>query len=142
MNKVILIGTVNYPPRYNETSYGSVMNVVIKTTHRYKNNTGEIVEKSQQTRAALWGKLAELHRGVQQHDLISLEGRLQNKKVQDKSGAEVWQTEVVCNSFEVLVGEEEDDVMSRERPEQTPPKQTPPTEETVTDEYTDDDIPF
>lgn len=137
MNKVILVGEVVYPPRYNETNYGAVLNVMVKTTHRYKNNSGEIVERAQQTRAALWGKLAELNRSVNKDDLVSLEGRLQNKKVQDKSGAETWQTEVVCNAFEVLVGGHGDQYQEPDAENQAPPKQ-----ETVVDDFGDDDIPF
>lgn len=135
MNKCILVGTVNYPPRFNDTNYGAVLNVIVKTTHRYKNNAGEIIERNQQTRAALWGKLAELHRGVQQHDLVSLEGRLQNKKVQSKSGEETWQTEVVCNAFEVLRPANENSAPDA-------PEYKPNIPEDVEQEFGDDDIPF
>ena len=134
MNKVILVGEVAYPPRYNETNYGAVLNIMVRTKHRYKNNSGEIVEKAQQTRAALWGKLAELYRGVRKDDLVSLEGRLQNKKVQDKTGAETWQTEVVCNAFEVLLGADMDDYGE--------PSDKAAPEEAPVDDFTDDDIPF
>lgn len=134
MNKCIIVGRVAYPPRVNETSYGLVVNMMITTTHKYKQNDGEIVERSQTNKAALWSKLAELNRDVQQGDLVSLEGRLQNKKVQDKSGVERWETEIVANQFETLVA------TTRSVPEQDAYDEPPP--QSSAQEFTDDDIPF
>jgi single-strand DNA-binding protein len=134
MNKVILVGKVAYPPRANDTNYGAVVNLMVTTTHRYKQNDGEIVERSQTNKAALWGKLAELNRDVQQGDLVSLEGRLQNKKVQDKSGVERWETEIVANQFETLVA------TTRSVPEQDAYDEPPP--QTQTQEFDDSDVPF
>jgi len=138
MNKAILVGRIAYPPRYNDTNYGAVLNVQVKCSHRYKNNDGEIIEKSQMLKAALWGKLAELNRDVQRGDLISLEGRLQNKKVTDKNGIESWQTEIVCNAFETLVGGEREE--SSEYRDDQPKQPTPPSR--AEQEFSDDDIPF
>ena len=133
-----MVGRIAYPPKYNETTYGAVLNVQVKCTHKYKNNEGEIVEKSQLLKASLWGKLAELNRDVERGDLVSLEGRLQNKKVQDKNGIETWQTEIVCNSFETLVVGAEDAL----EPDYTdkPQKKQPPSR--PQEEFDDSDIPF
>ena len=134
MNKVILVGKVAYPPRANDTNYGAVVNLMVTTTHRYKQNDGEIVERSQTNKAALWGKLAELNRDVQQGDLVSLEGRLQNKKVQDKSGVERWETEIVANQFETLVA------TTRSVPAHDAYDEPPP--QSSAQEFGDEDIPF
>ena len=123
------MGEIVYPPRFNTTDYGAVLNVMIKSTHKYKNNEGEIVERSQTLKAALWGKLAELNRNTQRHDIVALEGRSQNKKVQDQGGAEHWETEIVANAFEVLVGA-------------SPGEKKPAPDESAKPEFTDDDIPF
>lgn len=136
MNKVILVGNVAYPPRANDTNYGAVVNLMVTTTHRYKQNDGEIVERSQTNKAALWGKLAELNRDVQQGDLVSLEGRLQNKKVQGKDGTERWETEVVANAFEVLGAT---GAAPRSEPSDAPGKPVPPP---PAEEFGDDDISF
>ena len=129
------MGKVAYPPRINETNYGLVVNMMITTTHKYKQNDGEIVERSQTNKAALWGKLAELNRDVQQGDLVSLEGRLQNKKVQDKSGVERWETEIVANQFETLVA-------SGTRPQESEDFGEPPPQTQSAGEFDDDSIPF
>lgn len=135
MNKVILVGKVAYPPRANDTNYGAVVNLMVTTTHKYKQNDGEIVERSQTNKAALWGKLAELNRDVQQGDLVSLEGRLQNKKVQDKSGVERWETEIVANQFETLVA------TTRSVPAHDAYDEPPPQSQSA-GEFDDDSIPF
>jgi len=118
--------------------------MMITTTHKYKQNDGEIVERSQTNKAALWGKLAELNRDVQQGDLVSLEGRLQNKKVQDKSGVERWETEIVANQFEVLMDGELMSPMEREQQSPRYPDRAvePPPQTQSAQEFGDEDIPF
>ena len=128
MNKAILVGTVAYPPVYNDNQWGGVLSMRVKTTHRYKDNAGEIKERNQQIRVALWGKLASLNRSVGEGDLVSCEGRIQNKKVQLKDGSEEWRTEVVANSFETLIG---GGGVDRSTEQQAPPE-----------EFSDDNIPF
>lgn len=132
MNKVLLVGRIAYPPHYNDNAasqFPPVLNVVVKCVHRYKSNDGTIQERAQQIKAALWGKLAELNRNVSEGDLVSLDGRLQNKKIQDKDGNERWETQVVAASFESLAN-------GSQRKEQ--PQESPPAE----DEFGDSDIPF
>lgn len=131
MNKAILVGRVEYDPRYNDnanTQYPPVLNMLITTTHRYKGHDGTIQERSQKIKAALWGKLAELYRDLRKGSLVTCEGRLQNRQVQDKDGHTHWETSVVANTFEVLDGVSEAD------PENAPLDPS--------DEFTDDDIPF
>jgi len=133
MNKVMIVGEVMYPPRYNDNQWGGVLSMMIKTTNRYKDNNGVIQERHQSVRTSLWGKLAELNRGVQQGDIVSLDGRLQNKKVQKKDGSEEWVTEVVANAFETIVGGGNAPAGDQFGEPAAPP---------AADEFGDDDIPF
>jgi single-strand DNA-binding protein len=145
MNKSILVGRIVLPPRYEDTRWGPVMNIVVATTNKWKNSAGEIQESTQKIKASLWGKLAELNQGVQRGDLVSLEGRLQNKKVQDKNGVERWETEVKVNDFEVLLAGIEPTADEYEDAPPAPrraPAAKPPVPSRAEQEFSDDDIPF
>jgi single-stranded DNA-binding protein len=104
---------------------------MIKTTQRYKQSSGEIVERAQQIRATVWGKPAELNQGVEFGDLVSLEGRLSNRKTQAADGSELWKLQVTGNTFEVLSAQERE----KETESMEPPSRK-------ADEFDDSDIPF
>ncbi len=107
VNKVILVGNLGQDPETRYTASGAaVTNLRIATTESWKNReTGEREDKTEWHTVVLFGRLAEiaseyLKKGRQ----VYLEGRLQTRKWQDKSGADRYSTEVVANEMQMLGG--------------------------------------
>jgi len=107
VNKAILIGHLGGDPevRYMPSG-GAVANVTIATTESWKDkSSGENQEKTEWHRVVFFGRLAEivgeyLKKGSQ----VYVEGRLQTRKWQDKSGQDKYTTEIVANEMQMLGG--------------------------------------
>lgn len=107
VNKVMLIGHLGADPevRYMPNG-GAVANVTIATTESWKDkSSGEQQEKTEWHRVVFFARLAEivgeyLKKGSQ----IYIEGRLQTRKWQDKSGVDRYTTEIVANEMQMLGG--------------------------------------
>ncbi|WP_432773883.1 single-stranded DNA-binding protein [Vibrio parahaemolyticus] len=102
INKVILVGNLGADPeiRYLPNG-GAVANITIATSESWRDKaSGQMREKTEWHRVALFGKLAEvageyLRRGSQ----VYVEGQLQTRKWQDQSGKDQYTTEVVVQGF-------------------------------------------
>ncbi|MCT9020888.1 single-stranded DNA-binding protein [Proteus mirabilis] len=100
VNKCILIGHLGQDPeiRYMPSG-GAVANLTLATSESWRDKqTGEMKEKTEWHRVAIFGKLAEiageyLRKGSQ----VYIEGSLQTRKWQDQSGQDRYTTEVVVN---------------------------------------------
>ena len=105
VNKVILVGNLGADPevRYMPNG-GAVANVTVATTESWKDKqSGENQEKTEWHRVVFFARLAEivgeyLKKGSQ----IYVEGRLQTRKWQDKSGQDRYTTEIVANEMQML----------------------------------------
>jgi len=102
INKVILVGNLGQDPEVRYTPGGAAITTIsIATSESWKDkNTGQTQEKTEWHRVVFFGKLAEiageyLHKGSQ----VYVEGKLQTRKWQDKSGQDRYTTEVVIDSF-------------------------------------------
>ena len=102
LNKVSLIGNLGGEPEIRYTpSGGAVANISIATSDSWKDkNTGQMQERTEWHRIAIFGKLAEivqqyLHKGSK----VYIEGKLQTRKWQDKEGKDRYTTEIVVDSF-------------------------------------------
>ncbi len=107
INKVILVGNLGRDPeiRYVPNG-GAVANLNIATSESWRDKgTGEKQERTEWHRVVFFGKLAEiaseyLKKGAQ----IYVEGRLQTRKWQDKSGQDRYTTEIVGSDLQMLGG--------------------------------------
>ena len=105
VNKVILVGNLGADPevRYMPNG-GAVANVTVATTESWKDKqSGENQEKTEWHRVVFFARLAEivgeyLKKGSQ----IYVEGRLQTRKWQDKSGQDRYTTEIVAHEMQML----------------------------------------
>ncbi len=100
INKVILVGNLGQDPDVRYTADGrAITNISVATTDSWKDkNTGERQDRTEWHRVVFFGKLAEiaaeyLKKGSQ----VYIEGRLQTRKWQDKSGQDRYTTEVVVD---------------------------------------------
>ena len=105
VNKVILVGNLGQKPemRYTATQ-SAVANLSIATTESWKDKeSGEMRDKTEWHRVVFFGKLAEIvEKYLDKGSSIYIEGKLQTRKWQDKSGADRWTTEIVGNELTML----------------------------------------
>jgi single-strand DNA-binding protein len=107
VNKVILIGNLGQDPESRTTPGGiTVTNIRIATTESWTDRqSGEKKENTEWHGIVLWNRLGEiaaeyLRKGSQ----VYIEGRLQTRKWQDKSGNDRYTTEVVASDMQMLGG--------------------------------------
>ena len=105
VNKVILIGNLGVDPEVRATPAGlSIANLRLATTDAWRDRqSGEMQERTEWHRVALFGRLAEiaqqyLHKGSK----VYVEGRLQTRKWQGQDGIERYTTEIVANDLRLL----------------------------------------
>jgi single-strand DNA-binding protein len=104
LNKVMLIGNLGKDPEVRFTASGqAVAGFSLATSEKFKGKTGEWEERTEWHNITLWGKLAEIAgEYLSKGKTIYLEGRLQTRKWQDKSGNDRYTTEVVGDKMQML----------------------------------------
>jgi single-strand DNA-binding protein len=155
VNKVILVGNLGKDPEVRYTPNGkAVANLTLATSESWKDQSGQIQEKTEWHRVSIFGKLAEiageyLRKGSQ----IYIEGKLQTRKWTNKEGQDQYTTEIHLDPFngvmQMLGGKSEGapqqqaqrpaQQQQQQRPAQQS-QQAPPMAEPDFD--FDDDIPF
>lgn len=106
INKVILVGNLGQDPELRYTGGGTaVCNMRLATNEAYKDNDGQLVEKTEWHSIVAWGRLAEicgeyLKKGSQ----VYFEGSLQTRSYEDKEGTTKYVTEVKAREMMILGG--------------------------------------
>jgi single-strand DNA-binding protein len=148
VNKVILVGNLGRDPETRYTASGSaITNISVATSESWKDkSSGEKVEKTEWHRIVFFNRLAEiageyLRKGSQ----VYIEGKLQTRKWQDKSGQDRYTTEIVGNEMQMLGGRSEGAGQSQpntgfRKPAESQPAPTPQPK--AEEDFQDDDIPF
>lgn len=102
VNKVILLGNLGNDPELRHFANGNaVANFTVATSESWQDKaSGQQREKTEWHRVSVMGRLAEvagnyLKKGSQ----VYIEGQLQTRKWQDKSGQERFTTEIVVQGF-------------------------------------------
>ena len=105
INKAIIVGNLGRDPEVRYTANGNaIANITVATTESWKDKqSGERQEKTEWHRVVFFGCLAEiageyLKKGAQ----VYIEGRLQTRKWEDKSGQERYTTEIVASEMQML----------------------------------------
>ncbi len=106
INKVILIGNLGAKPelKYSSTSV-AITNLAVATSESWTDkNTGQKQEKTEWHRVGVFGKPAEvIAKYCDKGSKVYVEGKLQTRKYQDKSGADRYTTEIVVGSFSGVI---------------------------------------
>ena len=104
LNKVMLIGNLGKDPEVRYTASGqAVAGFSLATTEKFKGKSGEWEERTEWHNITLWGKLAEIAgEYLAKGKTVYIEGRLQTRKWQDKSGNDRYTTEVVGDKMQML----------------------------------------
>lgn len=108
VNKVILIGNLGQDPELRNTAGGtSVVQLRIATTDKRKDKDGNWQEQTEWHTVVVFGRTAEtVHQYCRKGKQVYVEGRLQTRKWQDKSGADRYSTEVVADTVRFLGGKD------------------------------------
>lgn len=104
LNKVLLIATLGKDPELRHTASGqAVASFSAATSEKFKNKGGEWEERTEWHAITVWGKLAEISAEyLSKGKMVYLEGRLQTRKWQDKSGNDRYTTEIVADKMQML----------------------------------------
>ena len=142
VNKVILVGNLGQKPemRYTATQ-SAVANISIATTESWKDKeSGEMRDKTEWHRVVYFGKLAEIvEKYLDKGSSVYIEGKLQTRKWQDKSGADRWTTEIVGSELTML-GSRASNLNSAQSSSNE--SESPFPQDDSGPGLTDDDIPF
>jgi single-strand DNA-binding protein len=104
VNKVILVGNLGADPEVRQSPNGSVVaNLNVATGEAWKDQQGQLQERTEWHRVVMFGRTAEIAREyLRKGSKIYLEGRLQTRKWQDKNGQDRYTTEIVANEMQML----------------------------------------
>lgn len=109
VNKVILVGNLGNDPEIRYMPNGNaVANLSIATSESWKDQQGNMQERTEWHRVTMYRRLAEiageyLKKGSQ----IYLEGKLQTRKWQDQQGQDRYTTEIIADQMQMLGGRNE-----------------------------------
>jgi single-strand DNA-binding protein len=103
LNKVFLIGRIATDIEMKSLPSGqSVCSFSLATSRKWKDKNGQNQEDSQFHRIVLWARLAEIaSQFLSKGSLIMIEGRIQNRSWEDKSGNKRYATEIVGESMQM-----------------------------------------
>ncbi len=104
INKVILIGNLGKDPELRYTSSGvAVASFTLATNESWKDPEGNVQERTQWHNIVAWRKLAEIcGEYLKKGSKIYLEGKLQYRTYDDKSGVKRYVTEIVIDEMLML----------------------------------------
>ena len=102
-NKVVLLGRVASDIEMRSTTTGqSVCTFRLATNRIWKDKSGERKEDSQFHNIVLWGRQAEnASQFLTKGSLVLIEGRLQNRSWEDKTGNKRYITEIIGENFQM-----------------------------------------
>ncbi|MCW8109837.1 single-stranded DNA-binding protein [Alteromonas ponticola] len=109
VNKVILVGHLGNDPEVRYMPNGNaVANLSLATSESWKDQQGQVQEKTEWHRLTMYRRLAEiageyLKKGAQ----IYVEGKLQTRKWQDQQGQDRYTTEIIVDQMQMLGGRQE-----------------------------------
>jgi single-strand DNA-binding protein len=107
LNKVMLIGHLGKDPELKYTTSGSaIATFSIATNESWKDQEGNLQERTEWHNIVAWKRLAEIsHEYLKKGKKVYIEGRIQTRSYDDKNtGAKKYITEIVANDLIMLDG--------------------------------------
>ena len=129
VNKVILVGNLGQDPESRFTPQGTaVTNLSIATNESWKDQSGDIQERTEWHRVVMYGRMAETAvEYMRKGQMVYVEGRLNTREWEDQNQVKRKTTELRCDNFTML-GRRGDG--------------TPQNRDAGNSEKADDDLPF
>jgi len=138
LNKVMLIGNLGKDPELRYTPSGvAVATFTIATNESWKDQDGNMQERTEWHNVVAWRKLAEVcGEWLKKGKKVYVEGRIQTRSYDDKNtGAKRYITEVVLDNMIMLDGRSGGEAQSQPTAVSTP-------DESAAAAGKDDDLPF
>lgn len=134
LNKVILIGNLGQDPEARFTPQGTaVTNLSVATNEAWKDQSGELQERTEWHKIVLYGRMAETaSEYMKKGQMVYVEGRLHTREWEDQNQVKRRTTEIRCDNFTMLGKRSDSSGSSQEKNTET---QKPDSSE-------DDDLPF
>ena len=104
LNKVILIGNLGQDPESRFTPQGTaVANLSIATNEAWKDQNGELQERTEWHRVVMYGRMAETaNEFMKKGQMVYVEGRLHTREWEDQNQIKRKTTEIRCDNFTML----------------------------------------
>ena len=104
INKAIIVGNLGADPELRYTQSGTaVASFRVATTERWKGQDGQMQEQTEWHSCNAWGKLAEIcGKYLQKGSKVYIEGSINTRKWQDKTGADRYSTEIKVREMKML----------------------------------------
>ena len=107
VNKVQLLGNIGKDPEVRETKAGNIVNLVMATSEKYTDKSGQKQENTEWHNLVVFGKLADVvAKYVKKGDKLYVEGSITTRKWEDKEGNTRYNTEIKVRDFTMLGGGE------------------------------------
>jgi len=103
LNKAFILGRVTADPMVKSTASGTqVVNFSVATNRVWNDKNGGRKEEVEFHSVVVWGKQAEVvGRFVKKGTMVLVEGRLQTRTWDDKSGQKRKTTEIICERLQL-----------------------------------------
>ena len=136
LNKVILIGNLGQDPEARFTPQGTaVTNLSIATNESWKDQSGEMQDRTEWHRVVMYGRMAETAAEyMKKGQMVYVEGRLNTREWEDQNQIKRKTTEIRCDNFTML-GRRSDAPAGQSQGAMSPSPSVPGSE-------VDDDLPF
>ena len=134
LNKVILIGNLGQDPEARFTPQGTaVCNLSIATNESWKDQNGEMQDRTEWHRVVMYGRMAETATEyMKKGQMVYVEGRLNTREWEDQNQIKRRTTEIRCDNFTML----------GKRSDSSSPTLATPDSSMKPDSGVDDDLPF
>ena len=140
VNKVIIVGNLGQDPEARFTPQGTaVTNLSVATNESWKNQSGEIQDRTEWHRVVIYGKMAETaSEYMKKGQMVYVEGKLQTNEWGDQNQVKRKTTEIRCDNFTMLGRRGDNNYQSNQNSNYENTNQTKSTESSPMD----DDLPF
>lgn len=105
INKAILVGNLADVPEFKILNNGqtAVATVSLATSEQFKDQQGNVQERTEWHRLVFWGKIAEIaHQYLQKGSQIYVEGKIRTRSYDDQSGQKRYVTEIQVIEMQML----------------------------------------
>ena len=104
INKAIIVGNLGQAPEVKYMPNGNaVTNISVATSESWKDQQGQLQERTEWHRIVAFRKLAEIMgQYLQKGSKVYIEGKLQTRKWQDQNGNDRYTTEIVADNMQML----------------------------------------
>lgn len=144
INKVTLVGNLGKDPEVRHLENGTIVaRLTVATNENYKDKNDEWQTITEWHNIVAWRGLANYsERSLKKGSLVYIEGKITNRKWQDKDGNDRYSTEIVANSIRSLDRKENSDNSNFKAVGDSMNSAVPPAVKKTVEKTDNDDLPF